>query len=311
MSQDDVILRLRLGTKEYPVNIRLTDTVAVLESHVRTIVPECRDDNKRLRMIFQGRMLEPATAVLKSFKVVHKGVVQCVVAPRREEAAAAAAALAAPPTTTTNARGFDRLINSGMTADEVAAIRTSFRPEVDMYQQRNRSSPGESSEAFRFRMEEEWMTQQGPASEFVMNVSAFLSDGRENPGMVQRSALDIFLGSGSGASVSSSHAQNFDDPFMGPPPGTTQDFFTGVLFGFFFGFLVLFCAWDRHVSYRHRLGLLTGVTLSIMIQAPPVPPPSHDQPDNQDADHGGSDVPANPGDPPSKSLPVAGADPSG
>jgi len=75
----------------------------------------------------------------------------------------ATAALAAPPTTMGTAAGFDRLINSGMTADEVAAIRTSFRPEVDVHAARRPQEEGENRDVYRFRVEDEWIARQGPA----------------------------------------------------------------------------------------------------------------------------------------------------
>jgi len=277
-------IRIRKGTGEFSVKVSLLDTVASLEREVKNALPECLENpNLRVRLIFQGRMVnENLQATLASMKIQARSVLHCVVSPPRDEVRQATSALAAsvPPTTLGNMQGFDRLIRTGMTANEVAAIRTSFRPEVDMYANSSPQRPGESRDAYRFRLEEEWMARQGPTSDFVMNVSAFLNDGRTvNSG---RSPLEQLL-EGSGATTGYYEAGN------ATPMGTTQDFFSGVLIGFFIGFLVLFCVWDRNVSYRHRLGLLTGVTLSIMFE-------SHQAAQNAAVQHADQDPSSNGGD---------------
>lgn len=46
--------------------------------------------------------------------------------------------------------------------------------------------------------------------------------------------------------------------------GSCLDFFYGIALGYMIGFIVIFCIWDRNVSYRQKLGLLVGIMLQIL-----------------------------------------------
>jgi len=53
---------------------------------VRGSLEECQgNSNMRVRLIFQGRLVDPPTASLASLKITHKSVIHCVVSPPLEE----------------------------------------------------------------------------------------------------------------------------------------------------------------------------------------------------------------------------------
>jgi hypothetical protein len=65
----------------------------------------------------------------------------------------------------------------GMTADEIAAIRTTFRTRVDETEALLSRNPGEDMIAFRGRAEDVWMASQGPYSEFALNLPQVRAQG--------------------------------------------------------------------------------------------------------------------------------------
>jgi hypothetical protein len=258
----DAVLRIRrAGATELKIRLPLSSTVRQLEDKIKPHIDELvNSPTLRMRLIYQGKMLEPPTVLLTSLRVLDKSIIHCVISPPREEVLRASSALAAPPRTNGNARGFDRLIASGMNANEVAAVRTSFRSEVDEYARHQEQTRSETSEDFRFRMEDEWQARQGPASEFVVNLSQYLNDGRATASSNDNGGLLGIINGGA-----NSNGNYWDD--SATQMGTTQDFFSGLFIGFMLGFIVLFCVWDRNVTYRHRLGLLTGVTMSMLLNS--------------------------------------------
>jgi hypothetical protein len=41
--------------------------------------------------------------------------------------------------------------------------------------------------------------------------------------------------------------------------GSQREFMCGFLIGFFVGVLAIFCIWDRSISHRQKMGILSGV----------------------------------------------------
>ncbi len=246
---DDITLRVRKGQLEMKITLSIHSKCEELTRRVREELGDTIRENDNLRLIYMGKLIAPPEEKLTTIRMQPNSIVICVVSPPASQVMAASSALAAPPLIAGNMRGFDRLSDTGMTADEIAAIRTSFRPDVDLFGQRHQRQQDESEVDYRFRLEEEWMTSQGPASEFVLNVSSFLRDRR---GGAMNRLRTLFTPS-SGGSASTTEI------------GTTRDFMSGLLLGFFLGFIVLFCFWDANVTHRHRLGLLTGVILSMSL----------------------------------------------
>ena len=126
-------------------------------------------------------------------------------------------------------RGFDRLRlpNNGisdvpLSRNDVTALRLYFSRNIDRYliQHPTTASSTEVEDPMlrRYQAEEEWMAQQGPSSEFRLNVSA--------QSLVMRA-----MSRGGGAGV-------------GPPVvGTERDFLWGFMLGFLVGFVMLFWVW--------------------------------------------------------------------
>lgn len=70
--------------------------------------------------------------------------------------------------------GIERIIISvlytGMTVDEIAAIRTTFRSQVNEAETFISRNTDEDLISFRGRLEDAWMARQGPFSEFSSNL---------------------------------------------------------------------------------------------------------------------------------------------
>ena len=130
-------------------------------------------------------------------------------------------------------RGFDRLrlpdngiSDVPLSRSEVTALRLYFSRNIDRYliQHPTTSSITDAEDPMlrRYQAEEEWMAQQGPASEFRLNVSA--------QSLVMRA---MSRGGGGGAGVG-----------VGPTVvGTERDFMWGFMLGFLVGFVMLFWVW--------------------------------------------------------------------
>ena len=126
--------------------------------------------------------------------------------------------------------GFDRLLAVGLSVDDVAAIRTNFRNQVDELAASVARLPREDPLVFRGRVEDSWIASQGPYSEFSLNLP-----------------------------TSSSPLRDSDSEFGEPLLGTHRDFVCGAIMGFTLGFFMLFCVWDRHVPHRQKMGILLGI----------------------------------------------------
>lgn len=148
--------------------------------------------------------------------------------------------------------GFDRLRSTGLTRDEIEAIRLYFSRQVDRYitdqQLENESLDEEASRAFRLRMEDQWMETQGPNSEFRLNLNT------NNPLFHQ--TTPFFLSSSETDSLLSTvRATDL--------VGTDRDFVWGFILGFFVGFIMLFWVWMPTVPHKQKLGILTGISFQL------------------------------------------------
>ena len=160
------------------------------------------------------------------------------------------------------------------------------------------ASPPEGEEdvtADRLRMEDEWMSVQGPYSEFRMNLNtsdplllaaigggashaAGLASGRG--GLFFRGGSlplttgadgdedDDIFGGGSGGGVGSAGNRLPYGPYgtMGgglAPAGTDKDYVWGFILGFFVGFIMLFWVWLPTVPHRQKLGIISGISFQL------------------------------------------------
>lgn len=167
--------------------------------------------------------------------------------------------------------GFDRLRNNDRSRSEVAAIRLYFSRQVDRFRDqrnRNRSNSETNSNGSenntdnnnnangnsnnndgtndtaaesrreRLRLEDEWMSTQGPTSEFRLNLNT------NNPLMASR----VF---GSAADFSNYTSQS--------TLGTDRDLWWGFVLGFFMGVVMMFWVWMPTVPHKQKLGILAGI----------------------------------------------------
>jgi hypothetical protein len=273
----------------FTINVKTTnnaETVSI-EIHSNYTVGKLKElvaqaihgENMNIRLISSGKLMVPDTALLNTFNLKLGSFVHAVVSKHTPETSSSSSqsnpiqvpVVQAPITY----RGFDRLVNSGLTIDEAAAMRTSFLPQIEEYITTHPPNDGENNTAYRYRMEEEWIALQGPTSEYYINLPRNVNSNsnalniniNENASVAERIRLLMTarnsLIAQNGGIISQGTTTNFNTI---QNAGTGRDFVWGVLLGFAFGFLMLFCLWDRNISQRQRIGILVGVSLGTMTQ---------------------------------------------
>jgi len=256
-------IHLKTASSDTIINTcRVTDTVATLRENV---IRELSAQGKHVRLICAGKLLDVDNNPLSKYGIADGSYVHAVIT----GASPSAPAYQRPPPmgpslASFEHRGFDRLTQIGLTIDETAALRSSFNPHVDDFIRISQSQrrEGEDDVAFRYRMEQEWMSSQDATSEFYLNLP---SDRR----VLRRLQGDPGSGA-SPANFSFSRLGRVDRTFAEPlsaatvSPGTMNDFIWGLAMGFGLGVLMLFCVWDRNISHKQKLGILTGVFLHML-----------------------------------------------
>ena len=170
-------------------------------------------------------------------------------------------------------------------------VRSTFYQEVLEYAETQRRRPGESESDRYYRMEEEWISRQGPTSDFVLNVvsrrQSNNTNGTEMDRLVQRFLEyrrlvrmreeggvnnetlgpdddgDFFSESDDG------RASNTRGSGGNPREGRSRrhlEFFVGFILGFFLGVIMLCFVWDENLSKSQRAGVLTGVAFNMYLQ---------------------------------------------
>ncbi|GAB5031473.1 ubiquitin family [Nannochloropsis oceanica] len=253
-----VSLRVKtLDSKEHVFEVNTnTLTVSEFKSLLFRTLPGA--EGKFLRLITQGKMLIPDTALLNSFKLLDQTVVHCVLSdqpPRahighigidvdggggREEGQVAYPEVNDDPVLR---RGLDRLRTHGFSIQEVAALRSYFNAQVLAYAARQPSREGESVEERRNRMEEEWMGRQGEGSEFALNTNRVVATRA-----VFAAARRGGGGEGGGGELGA---------------GTSREFVYGFIMGFALGFISLFWLWNIPQTHTQKMGIILGVSCSL------------------------------------------------
>lgn len=283
------------GMSNYEVVTHAEASVHSLKESIRNAIGQGAR-GRYLRIIASGRLLAPDVAPLSNFKISDGDCVHAVLAAagiRGGQQAAMASGLLPSSASGRLARlsrgvgissdgliftsnsssdsdddienrrerfGFDRLRSTGLSRDEIEAIRLYFSRQVDRYitQHRQLSPENESSlddpdgevasRALRLRMEDEWMETQGPNSEFRLNLNT------NNPLFHQ--ATPFFLSSSETDSLLSTVRTS-------DLVGTDRDFVWGFILGFFVGFIMLFWVWMPTVPHKQKLGILTGISFQL------------------------------------------------
>lgn len=257
-----ITLHLKAPTGDTEITCRANDTVLSLRE---SVIRQLSAHGKNVRLIFSGKMLDVDQNPLSKYGISDGSFIHAVVTSMRGPMQQQRQATPAPSAPIAY-RGFDRLTLLGLSIDEAAALRSSFNSQVDAFIEEGSSMPndGEDRTAFRYRMEEEWIAAQDARSEFSMNLP--------NDRMAStRRASQASTSRAGGANYPMSMATfSFarDDPtaLLERPSnaGTMNDFFWGLAMGFGLGILMLFCVWDRNISHKQKMGILTGVFFHII-----------------------------------------------
>jgi hypothetical protein len=248
-------------SSDLKISINSSDSLRVLKERVKTEL-HCQD--KFLRLISSGRLLEPDSASLSKLGIVDGSFVHAVVSsqePRHpsgvsggnsvNQASAGRSAVSTPAPR--EYHGLDRLVETGgLTIDETAALRSSFQQQIEEFSQGHPRRADEDENAYRYRIEELWMREQGPNSEFTLNLprsrTNFSSMGLSVPSFQAiRSMAELTL-----------------DDEAHSSSGTFREFLWGVLLGVSLGFLMIFCVWDRNISAKQKLGLMVGISIHML-----------------------------------------------
>ena len=276
-----------MTTSPYPLP-KSPPTMKVLESatvksmksslHEAHGTEEARD---YIRLIVSGRMMKPDSGVVGDF-LKDGDVVRVVYAKAREvkgeqyrESVGCSSSKRRTPGGGTgedgdvelgegSGGGFDAL-RVALTRDEISAIRSHFGPMLP-------PPPGGDSESDdreeRYRREEEFMMSQGPGSELAVNLGGRVRiiDGRVTAvsGVPNPSPSSIDVEDDAGGAYDHYAPYHRSSGVASSSTGTTRDFLYGVMLGFFVGFFLMFWIWMPSVTYRQKLGILTGIGIQIL-----------------------------------------------
>ena len=203
-----------------------------------------------------------------------------------------------------NYRGFDRLRQGGtFSREDVEIIRSTFYQEVLEYERTQRRRPREDEAERYYRMEEEWISRQGPTSDFALNVATRRIRNNNNNSndtemdRIVRSFLqyqriargtnnslddhdddddndilrrrDIIEGGGlTNRRDSNDDVNNNNDDNNNRTSRNRRhvEFLVGFFLGFFLGVIMLCFIWDENLSKYQRAGVVTGVGFNLYFQ---------------------------------------------
>lgn len=263
---DNLLLKVR--TKEGSELDLILRRGGLVDDLKQEIIRRLQLVDKNVRLIFSGKLLDPPTAPLNSFKLSNGSFIHAVIT-NKQPALPPSERPESPQARITvdlsNLRGLDVLLIPGphrnaLTVDEVIMLRLYFQEDIAEYANENMlRQPNESETDFVYRAETEWAASQGGNSEFRLNIF-----GRSLSGL---QGLTGEPNSENNAGGARALRQAFDSELNNTPDpdsGTFKEFFYGFLMGFALGFMMIFCIWDRNVSHKQKLGILTGVLIQLL-----------------------------------------------
>lgn len=243
--------------KDVEIRVESHSSVSQVKQQVRAALdvgPE-----RYIRLICKGRLLAPDTAPLHEFAVKNNDVLHAVLANAENARRRRRGQVVGRGGRVTRAnngedssggesddeeqarerRGFDRLRSSGLSRQEITAIRAYFNRHVDRHVLSHPSDHQDEPDLRRRRLlvEEDWMSLQGPTSEFRLNLN-------------QNTLLRF-------ASMDTTRASS--------TLGTDRDFMWGFLLGFFVGFVMLVWVWMPTVPHKQKIGILTGISFQLAL----------------------------------------------
>lgn len=135
------------------------------------------DSNKFLRLISQGKLLEPPEALIIQFNLKDGAFVHLVVTDNRPSGGSRSESAGGRQQRPSEQRlprgGLNELVTThGLDANEVTALRATFSHQIEEYRmERSLSRSGTETESeFQIRLEMDWMWAQGRDSEFWQNL---------------------------------------------------------------------------------------------------------------------------------------------
>jgi hypothetical protein len=266
--------------KEFQIQISPDATLKQLTEHVARFL-QINEQQQSLRLIYEGKLLPEGCGNVVSSELKNGCFLHVAISPRRNqssqslqqhssnEALPSGRALAqmnnnnnpsGPLRGLDILRGQNSLTTNLFTVEDVAVLRSYFSESIQQYAAAHsisRQIDEESLEEYRFRCETEWMAAQSPSSEFRLNITAInnshnslLFPGGEQDRVNAIQRMTVFATDTSSAEI-----------------GGVCDFIYGLSLGYLIGFLLVFCLFDRNVSYRQKLGLICGIILQFATNA--------------------------------------------
>ncbi len=155
--------------------------------------------------------------------------------------------------------GFDRLALLGLEADDIAALRAEYGPEVTEAYSTLPALPGETDAHRQLRIEDEWLRTRPDDSEFNSNIRPVLEARRANA--LYGGAGDPWASQHGAAGLTAGEAARAGS-------GTIYHFLFGIAAGAWsgpFAFILLFMMSSPNVTLRFKLGLVTGIVLNLVL----------------------------------------------
>jgi hypothetical protein len=248
-----VKIKSTTSNKDFDVFIAETALVEELQNDLFKRL-ELDGQGKKIRLIASGKLLDPPTKTLKDFNLKKGDFIHAVISnvTTVQHIPSIPTSSGSATQTPTNRRGLNRLLNEGLSADEVTAVRLSFRDSLDDMEETVPINPEEDPADYQLRVEEAWMSAQGSNSEFRSNFPN-LGNGGDNMDAAARQW----------AAMSRGYASAEDEAEI----GSYREFMWGFIMGSLLGFVTIFCVWDRNVSHRQKIGILFGIIFQMLIGA--------------------------------------------
>lgn len=262
---------------DFQIKANLNETVKELGAR---ILSELDGIGKGIRLISAGKMLQPPTAKLNELNLLDGSYIHAVVSDINSTNYMTSSSSNNSTNTFTNTsptipividrsnlRGLDRLLNDGLSIDEVAAVRSVFRQQIDAFAIIVPRMPEEDVISYQSRVEDRWMQVQSSHSEFSMNLphrnrSVFLTPTTHATTTTGESDVTTMDGNAFTASLYRDYSTE-----EVTAQGTFSDFIWGCLMGSMLGFIMIFCVWDRNIPYRQKMGIMLGVTVHFVFSA--------------------------------------------
>lgn len=245
---------------EVEVNISSSGSVGELK---HLIAQKLNLGDKNIRLIFSGKLLDPPNSLLSEFKLKSGSFVHAVASNKIVQDASENYQQLSQPSLPdlSNLRGLDVLMQSHqgrspLSIEDVASLRSYFRDDIAEFVNDNRLQREglETEQEFVYRCESLWMENQGPHSEFRLNLY-----GRS----LSWQAPNLRLLNFTNAIIQRDDSRS-SDPETGTDYGSLRDFIYGFIMGFIFGFMMIFCVWDRNVTHKQKIGLLAGILVNMI-----------------------------------------------